>query len=109
MKEKSNLIELVKDNPDLPIFAWVYWEVVQDDCYSWLGKFNRAEVREYAVVEPYGYNDQTMVFKDDYEDYLQSLIDNDLEDKTEEELEEQINKLDFKKAIFVDVGLPDNI
>jgi hypothetical protein len=110
----SNLIELVKENPDLPIFAWVWWEVVQDDCYSWLGQFGKAEVREYAVVEPFGYHDQTMVFKDDTEEYHNYLADNDKYiDMTEEEyekaFEEVINNLQFKKAIFVYVGLPDNL
>lgn len=105
----KEFIELVKDNPDLPIFAWVDCEVVQGDSMRWSGQFGNAEVLEYANVEPYGYNDTPIVFKNDTEDYLQHLIDNDLENKTEEELETEIEALDYKKAIFVNVDLPNNL
>jgi len=110
---KSNLIELLKENPDLPIFAWVDNEVVGgDDCGRWSGQFGEAEIREYTKVEPYGYNDQTIVFKNDTEDYYECLLDKYI-DLDGEELERKVNstfdKLKYKKAIFVNVDLPYNL
>lgn len=102
---ESTLSKLIKENPDLPVFAWVDWEVVQDDCRRWIGEFNGASVEEYVRVDDFEY----LVFKDDYEDYLQHRVDCDLDDKTEEELEKEIQNLDYKKAIFVYVDLPDNL
>lgn len=116
---KSNLIELIKENPDLPIFAWVDYEIVGGDCNRWLGKLGCAEIKEYANIEPYGYLGMTMVFKDDGEDYLMHLYENELptydeyKDLSGEEIEKvadsMIDKLEYKKAIFVNVDLPDNI
>ena len=91
---------------DLPIFAWVNGEICEDDCGYWLGQFGKAEIREYAKVESYGWHETGYVFKDDYEDYLDYLLDTN-ENLTEEEAENQILNLDYKKAIFVYIDLPD--
>lgn len=109
---KSNLLELVKDNPDLPIYALVHGEVCEDDCHYFFGELGQAEIREYANVEQYGYYDMTVVFKDDDEDYFEHLINSDeYEDLSQKEAEkkanEEIDKLNWKKAIFVYVGLPN--
>lgn len=106
IKMNENLIELVDNNLDLPIFAWVNGEICEDDCGYWLGQFGKAEIREYAKVESYGWHETGYVFKDDYEDYLDYLLDTN-ENLTEEEAENQILNLDYKKAIFVYIDLPD--
>lgn len=109
----NELLNLIKENPTLPIYAWVYWEVVGDDCHSWLGQFGSACIREYANVEPYGYNEQTMVFKDEDEDYIQYLMENEFHDSglylTEEEAQSKADNLEYKKAIFVNIDLPNSI
>lgn len=106
IKMNENLIELVDNNLDLPVFAWVNGEICEDDCGYWLGQFGKAEIREYAKVESYGWHEIDYVFKDDYEDYLDYLLDTN-ENLTEEEAENQILNLDYKKAIFVYIDLPD--
>lgn len=105
-KMNESLIELVNNNLDLPIFAWVNGEVCKDDCASWLGQLGEAEIREYAKVEPYGWYERDYVFKDDYEDYLDYLLDTN-KNLTEEEAKNQILNLDYKKAIFVYIDLPN--
>lgn len=113
---KSNLIELIKENPDLPIFAWVDSDVVPDDGYSrWIGQLGLAIVREYSNVNPYGCNERTTVFKDDSKEYHDWLVEDYMyETKADEEEAIKvagilIEKLNYKKAIFVDVDLPNNI
>lgn len=106
IKMNKNLIELVNNDLDLPIFAWVDGEVCEDDCGYWLGQFGEAKIREYAKVESYGWHEIDYVFKDDYENYLDYLLDKN-ENLTEEEAKNQILNLDYKKAIFVYIDLPD--
>ena len=113
--EITNLVELVSENPDLPIYAWVNGEVCADDGLYWLGKFRKAKVREYADVESYGWFEQTIVFKDDPEDYVQYLFDfleteeeykNFSNNELEDECERIVEELDYRKAIFVYIELP---
>lgn len=101
----KELIKLINDNPDLPIFAWVDYEIVGGDYGSWAGQFGDAEIREYAKVETYGWDDRDYVFKDEPEDYIEYLL-NKNEDMSEEEAERQIRLLEYKKAIFVYINIP---
>lgn len=111
----KELIELITNNPDLPIFAWVDSDVVCDDsCGKWLGRFGSAEIKEYAKVKAYGYNEQTMVFKDEIDEYFNCLIEEkyfeiEPDEKAIELANKEIGKLKYKKAIFVNVDLPDGL
>lgn len=100
---KNNLIDLVKENPDLPIYAWVDGEVCEDSCGYWLGQFGNTEIREYAKVESYGWYDTNWVFKDEPEEYIEYLLNKD-ESITLEDAEAIVKRLDYKKAIFVYVN-----
>ena len=107
----KELIDLLVNNPDLPILAWVDAELCGDDFGWWLGRFGKGEIREYAKVKPFGYYEKDMVFKDDYDDYLEYLVNSDeyvsLSDKeAEEKAMNIINSLDYVKAIFVYVNIP---
>lgn len=103
----KELIELIKNNPDLPIFAWVDGEVCEDSCGYWAGQFGNASIREYAKVETYGYYDIDYVFKDEPEDYIEYLLNKD-ESITLEDAEAIVKRLDYKKAIFVYVNTLSN-
>lgn len=107
----KDVIDLIGKNSDLPIYAYVYGEVVGDPdaCCSWLGKVKGARVANIAEVEPYGYYDQTIVEQDDYEDYFEYLINSkEYKDLNDEEAKvkavEEIHNLDFKKVILLDIG-----
>ena len=103
----KELIQLINDNPDLPIFAWVNGEVCEDDGCYWLGKFDKASIREYAVLDfSYGWYDTNWVFKDeteDLEDYLLNTTEYlELSDsEANKKLEDFLSSLEYKKAIFV--------
>ena len=103
----KELIELINNNPDLPMFAWVDGEICSDNCGYWLGQFGNAAIREYAKVETYDWFGRDYIFKDEPEDYIEYLLNED-EDLTESEAEAIVENLDYKKAIFVYVNTPSS-
>lgn len=104
----SELLKLVQENPDLPIFAWVNAEICGDGFGYWLGQFNRAMIREYVDLGySYGYMEQTWVFKDDPEDFIdwdittnEAYKDMSVEE-AEKKSQEYLDSLEYKKGIFV--------
>lgn len=102
----KEVVDLISKNPELPIFAWVNGEICEDNCGYWLGQFDSASIREYAKVKNYYWYEKNYVFKDDYEDYLNYLL-NENENLTEEDAIKQILNLDYKRAIFVYVDILD--
>lgn len=99
------LFELIRDNPDLPIVAYVDSEIVADEGYSrWIGSWGSSHIIEYVMVEMY--NDyREMVCKDDTESYENFLYDTT--EMTEQEIQEHINGLEWIKAIAVNIDLPE--
>jgi hypothetical protein len=104
----KELLELVKENPDLPIVPMVFYEVVAGDDFSyWLGKIVKVEIREFAI--DYWYGDGAVKYKDDY-DAEESLIEAIAEvkyDGTEEDYEkasEEVKNI-WTKAIIMFVGV----
>ena len=75
MKE---LLELVAENPDLPIVAIVDGEIVEDPGMSWLGSISHALVSEIGIV-----NDR---YYDDREDFKEAYYN-----KHDEELDQRFN------------------
>ena len=50
MTKTEELLNLIRDNPELPVIPLVDTEVVADDCYSWwLGKWGYTKVIEYYI------------------------------------------------------------
>ena len=69
-KKTQDLLNLIRDNPDLPVVPMVEGEVVADDSYNyWLGAWGRSEVTEYYLGR------EKVHFKDsdDEEDVLMDL------------------------------------
>ena len=88
------LLQLIKENPNLQVYAYVDYEIVGGDCGYWMGEFGRAEIKEYATVEPYGWNDMNIVYKDEQEDYIEYLMENNVDDALDnEELEKWAKRI----------------
>lgn len=108
----EEVLKILNENKDILVYAYVDGEVV-NDTYApcrWLGKVSSARVAELAMLdEEYGWYDSTIVDRDDTEDYIQYLLDyHDEWDKlgNEEALRlanEEVNKLDFKKVILLNI------
>lgn len=128
----KKLIELIKENPELPVVPLVNEEVVGNDGPYFLGKWDLPHVEEYAV-----YNDRFFDYRDEFKEYYFEYNDDELCEKfnywpfiseytvrhghyTREQLDEnnkhkaemdkyldEIADKYFKKAIFVYVNAPD--
>lgn len=105
-KEMEQFLELIKENPDLPIVPMVDSEVVADDCYqNWLGAWGRSEVTEYYL----GRN--AVHFKDDdEEDVLSDMVGckydrtpdgKDIYDLTDDEWDALYKSIPWTKCIAV--------
>ena len=102
----EKLLEIVKLNPTLEIIPLVDNEVCQDDTYSsWYASWGNVSVHEYTVFTKYG-NDN-IVFREDADEEIREYLLDNCSDFTEENVEEEIAKMLWKKAIFVDIDLPN--
>ena len=126
------LLQLIKENPGLPVIPMVYYEVVDGDYNRWMGSIGDCYVGEYAILNERYYEDRDE-FEEDYYDYNQEEINEQFGynpcickthvdigqiTKEEYELNETANKkIDeyleaiadkyFKKAIIVNIDLPE--
>lgn len=103
----EELLELIKNNPDLPIYAWVSGDDSMEQGLIYPAQLKNPKIRRYCQVEPYGYYGSCWVFEDDSENYFEYLINqNEYEELTYEEAEKKVNEiiknLDWQTAIFVD-------
>ena len=93
-KNVSELLELIKKNPDLEIIPMVDYDVIGDDSYSsWAGNWGNARIDEY-------YNaDERIYFKYyDFEDVTQQILDKLTDEECKDLDDEQIEKLAEQKA-----------
>lgn len=106
----KELLKLLKENPSLPVYAYVDAEICGDDWGYWMGGFGRAEIKKFAKVKPWGYNESDIVYDDELGDYENYLLENEYTDLSYEDAEEmvknELNALQFKKAIFVYIEIP---
>lgn len=105
MNRYKKLIELIKDNPDLEVIPIVYSEVVQDDeyCFYW-GYFGKAYIKEYILYEKMGDDFVNVVTKDEVYEIQEDLEERD--EMTDEQINEYIKNIKWKKAIFVYIDEP---
>ncbi len=99
----NELIELIKQNPELPIIPMVDAEIVADDSGYWMGEWGRCEVTEYYVGR------ERVHFKDDdEEDVLNDLVGcrygydqqgRDIYELSDEEWDELYQSVPWTKAI----------
>lgn len=106
----KELLKLLKENPNLPVYAYVDAEICGDDWGYWMGSFGRTEIKEFAIVKPWGYNESDIVYDYELGDYEAYLYENKYTDLSDEDVEEAVQKelssLQWKKAIFVYIEIP---
>ena len=101
------LLELVKENPELPIVPMTYYEVCGGDSGYWLGEIESVEIREYAINE--WNEDDAVLFKDDMGavDKLIEAIAEYKYDGSEEDYDrakKEVKEM-WTKAIIIRIGL----
>ena len=101
----AQLLDLMKENPHLPVVPMVRSEIVCDDCFAyWMGSWGNACVDLYLVT------DNCILFKgeDDAYDALRHIMDPDkLDNMTLEEMYKAYDDLPWKKAIIVYIDTPE--
>lgn len=105
----KDLLDLVRENPDLPIIPFVNYEVCAgDECAYWLGSFDLCRVDEYAIVEVHG-EDRTYLKDDEEEirDYYYDCTYGMDDEEADAEVQRQMDRIEWTKAIIVFIDLPD--
>lgn len=101
----AQLLDLMKENPHLPVVPMVQSEIVCDDSFAyWMGRWGSARVDLYLVT------DSRILFKgdDDIYDSLLHIMDADkLDNMTMEEMVKAYDDLPWKKAIIVYIDTPE--
>ena len=131
-KNTEKLLELIRDNPELPVVPMVDSDVVADDCGRWMGKFGFCEMGEYALYDDRYFDDRDS-FKEAYYDFnddelcekfefnpriteysvargeydAKDLLVNDKNEKLLDAYLDEVADEYFTKAIIVNVDLPD--
>lgn len=111
MNKPSDLLDLIKEHPDLPVIPMVGSEIVADDTYCyWMASWGSAKIDRYLVGE------ESVHFYDesDEDEICQTLNDrpadcvlwSDAYDKTDEENLVEYKALPWIDAIIVYIETP---
>jgi len=109
MKENlQKLIELIQQNPDLRVVPMVDYEICAGDEYGyWQGSFG-----ECVVTEIYN-DDEEIHFEEDFDDLVDTYIDNNFhvepildEEELLKQAKEAVKNYAWEKVIVVYIELP---
>lgn len=94
----KKLLELIEENPDLPIVPMVDSEVVADDCCTyWMGHWGHCEVSEYLLGE-----ERVWLKDDDPEDVISDVKGYEFwENLPDEKVDAEFDALGWIKCIAV--------
>ena len=99
----KKLLELIQENPELPVVPFVDNDLFCDD-YGWvMGCFGNSEINEYYI------DDERVWLKDDTEDLVDKILDDEsdsrldglTDDEQEQLAEEIVNGYNWIKCIVV--------
>lgn len=115
----KTLLELINENPELPVICMVDSDVVADDYGRWMAQIGWSRIGEYALYNERYYDDRE-AFTEDYYDHNDEILDerfgynphikdnNEAEARLDKYLEEVADRA-FKKAIIVYIDTPDDV
>lgn len=98
----KHLIQLMDENPDLPVIPVVGQDIVADCIGEWVAHFGKAEIKKMCI---YGEN---VIFRED-KNAIKTVEALDLEGLTEESIEVlngYLDGLDWLEAIIVHIETP---
>ena len=106
-KQKENvnvLLQLIKENPELPIVPMVATECVFDDSHGyWMAEWSKAKIDKYCVNDDriYSYNEEFDELVDDWIDENFESYERLTDDELRALAENKINNYDWEEAIIV--------
>ena len=99
-------LDLVQQNPDLPVIPLVDTDVVYSDEYnSWIGSITSSEIKEFTMYESSHSNGASMVFRDEKKRIAEDLMDR-YPDISEQDAMERADNMEWNEAIILNIGLP---
>ena len=94
----DNLLQLIRDNPELEILPMVYYACVGEDHSRWTASWGDARIDEYYI------DDERIYFKSTcYDEVVEKFWQNEELTETEEQAEKMANEVNWVKAIIVDI------
>ena len=106
MNEKTQeLLNLIRQNPDLEVVPFVNYEICAEDHSYWLGKFGECYVGDYAL-----YNERYFEEPDELKEEYYNQNNDDYEGLSELEIEKILEEKTsgmWKRAIIVYIELPN--
>ena len=116
ISNREELARLILENPELPVLCMVEYEIVAgDDCNRWAASIGECKIREYTYTEV-GYCDSEVIFWREEAEKLVDALAEDAESRintTYEEARQQawekVNAMPWKKAIVVNIDLPEEV
>lgn len=100
----QKFLELVKENPNLPIVPFVDGDIGDGGNSSWLASFGLSSVQEYLV------SDEQVFIRDDDEiwDVLYAVLpEEEYEQFSDDDAKKAHSELPWIKAIIVDIHSPN--
>lgn len=95
-KNIKHLIQLIDENPDLPVIPMVGQDIVADCTGEWVASFGKAEVRKICMYE------EAIIFYDENPLKMAEILDFCHDFLTKE----SIDSLDWLEVIIVHVETP---
>jgi len=96
-------LDLIRENPELPIIPLVNYEVVADDALYWMASWGEARIDEYTI------DGERMHYLSDGIEELFNKYFGDLFDDKNLDPEYMKQMVGLTKAIFIKIELPINI
>ena len=85
----QKLMQLIQENPNLPIVPMVDYEVCCGEDHSyWMGGWGEAEVDKYYIDD-----ERIWFYSDSLEDLVDQVIDQRFEDEWKDKTDEEMEKL----------------
>lgn len=133
MSQTKEFIDLITENPNLPVVPLVDGEICLDDCHWWLGTITCAKKGEIALYGERWYDDRRSFTEEYYDDHAEELctkfsfqpdmeyqhnkfnkysleeieLNRERERKMEIYLETELSDKYFKPCIILYIGLPE--
>lgn len=106
----KNLLDLIKQYPDLPVIPMVHGEVFGgDDFWTYMGEFGYARKGEYATFGERVYFDREEFTEDVYCRYDDSLNERFNDEKQIDAFLNDLAEKAFRPAIIVYISAPSDI
>lgn len=96
-KNFKDILELIRENPNLPVIPMVSADCVQGDHFNyWKASFGTANIETYLIK-----GERIYFYDDDFDELVDDWIDGHSEAYSDDLATEAVEDYNWKRAIFV--------